>query len=363
MRLFTFAVVLLAIAGCSQPQPETTKDAVRPVKMYQVPQANEVQMRKFPAQVQAAEQSALAFRVAGELLQLPVHAGREVRRGELLARLDPVNYRIAVDDRKARYQLATSQFQRIKDLFAQQQVSQSRFDQVKAELEIAKAALDAARTDLSYTYLKAPFSGVVGEVYVDNHQPVAAGKPVVMLQVRNQLEVRLQVPEYLMANIEAAPEKANGVMYQPEVEFEVLPGKRFRAQYKEHTAQADKGTASYTVTLTLPRPPSLNLLPGMSASVHVDLNQVLSNRHHQILIPASAVFQHEHQAEGSSQASVWVIKADMTISQRSIEVGELTQQGIEVRSGLQPGEQILAAGVHQAREGMRVRPWIQERGL
>lgn len=360
-RIFPVSVLvtLLSLSACKQPEEKQTDPVIHPVKIFRVPQANDILMRKFPAQVQSAEQAALAFRVPGELLALPATAGQEVKRGALLARLDPKNYQIAVDDRKARFHLAKSQFQRLKDLFNQNQVSQAQFDQANAELEIAKAALDAARTDLSYTYLKAPFSGVVGDVYADNHQPVAAGKAVVMLQARDQLEVRLQLPENIMANIA----RNTGSVYQPQVEFDALPGKRFLTQYKEHTAQADRATGSFTVTLTLSRPPSLNLLPGMSASVHVDLNQVLSSRHTQVLIPASSVYQNDHQPQGSSQASVWIVNADMSLSSRQIEVGELTQQGVEVISGLQPGEQILAAGVHQAHEGLLVRPWVQERGL
>lgn len=363
MRYPLMLLLTLFITACGQVEDNQQEPQVRPVKIYQVPQANEVLMRKFPAQVQAAEQAALAFRLSGELLQLPVHAGQQVKRGELLARLDPVNYQIAVDDRKARFDLATQHFRRIEDLYRQQQVSESQYDRAKAELDIAQAALNAAKTDLQYTALTAPFSGVIGEVYVDNHQPIAAGSPVAMLQIQNQLEVRLQLPENLMANISDNTDQDSSNLYQPEVEFEALPGKRFLATYKEHTAQADRATGSYTVTLTLPRPPSLNLLPGMSASVHVDLNQVLSNIKSQILIPASALYQDQELELGSNQASVWTIKPDMTLAKRNIEVGQLTQQGIEVLSGLQPGEQILAAGVHQASEGMRVRPWIQERGL
>ncbi|WP_419810281.1 efflux RND transporter periplasmic adaptor subunit [Bacterioplanoides sp.] len=365
MRYAFLLLLALATTACDQTVEEQQEVQIRPVKIYQVPQANEVFLRKFPAQVQAAEQSALAFRLSGELLELPVHAGQDVKRGDLLARLDPVNYQIAVDDRQARFDLATLNFKRIKDLYRQKQISESQYDRAKAELDIAKAALEAAQTDLQYTALKAPFTGVIGDVYVDNHQPIAAGSPVAMLQIQNQLEVRLQLPENLMANI--AP-NVDGVtntqdLYQPEVEFEALPGNRYLASYKEHTAQADKATGSFTVTLTLPRPPSLNLLPGMSASVHVDLNQVLSNAHTQILIPAGAVFQHQDQSIGSNEASVWVVQADMTLTRRAIEMGELTQQGMEVMSGLQTGEQILAAGVHHASEGMRVRPWVQERGL
>jgi RND family efflux transporter MFP subunit len=361
MRLLHLLLIPISMTlmACSQDVPEESREAIRPVKIFQVQSTDASMLRKFPAQVHSAERAELAFRVTGELQRLPVTAGQEVRRGDLLALLDPRDYQILVDDRKARYLLAKSQFQRTNDLFKRQQVSKAQFDQATAELEISKAALAAARSDLSYTQLKAPFSGQVSQLYVDNHQPVSAGQKVMMLQVRDQLEVRMQIPESLMANIATD----NGHIYQPEVEFEAIPGQRFLASYKEHNAQADAATGSFTVTLIVARPPALNLLPGMSASVHVDLNKVLSNKRSVVTIPSQAVFQTETQEEGSSNAQVWVVQPDMMLIARTIKVGRLTHSGIEVVEGLQSGEKIVAAGVHQAHEGMLVRPWVQERGL
>lgn len=361
MRLLHLLLIpiSLTLMACAQEVPEEVREAIRPVKIFQVQSSDASMMRKFPAQVHSAERAELAFRVAGELQRLPVTAGQEVRVGDLLAVLDPRDYQILVDDRKARYLLAKSQFQRTNDLFKRQQVSKAQFDQATAELDISNAALAAARSDLSYTQLKAPFSGQVSQRYVDNHQPVSAGQKVMMLQVRNQLEVKMQIPESLMANLATDSEQK----YQPEVEFEAIPGQRFLASYKEHNAQADAATGSFTVTLMLARPPALNLLPGMSASVHVDLNKVLSNKVSSVIIPSQAAFQTNTQAEGSSNAQVWVVKPDMMLVARTIKVGRLTQSGIEVIEGLQAGEKIVAAGVHQAHEGMQVRPWVQERGL
>ena len=361
MRYLTLVLVSFSLlSACSNEEPLKDTDVIRPVKIFQVHSGEESMLRKFPAQVHSAERAELAFRVAGELQSLPAMAGKDVRRGTVLATLDPSDYQILVNDRKARQQLAQSQFQRIKDLFERQQVSKAQYDQSKAELDISNAALTAARTDLSYTKLKAPFSGQISQVYVDNHQPVAAGKMVMMLQVRDQLEVRMQLPESLMANMAESKGDDN---YQPEVEFEAIPGKRFLSRYKEHNAQADAATGSFTVTLTLARPENLNLLPGMSASVHVDLNKVLSQKSFVVTVPSQAVFQGELQQEGSSQAQVWVVNDDMTLSPRSVTVGKLTPSGIEILSGLQAGEKLVAAGVHQAHEGMKVRPWVQERGL
>ncbi len=361
MRLLHLLIIPISmiLMACSQNTEEEGRDAIRPVKIFQVQSTDAGMMRKFPAQVHSAERAELAFRVSGELQRLPVTAGKQVRRGDLLALLDPTDYQILVDDRKARQLLAQSQFQRTNDLFKRQQVSQAQLDQATAELEISNAALAAARSDLSYTQLKAPFSGQISQVYIDNHQPVAAGQKVMMLQVRDQLEVKMQIPESLMANIAAD----DGSNYQPEVEFEAIPGQRFLASYKEHNAQADAGTGSFTVTLIVTRPPALNLLPGMSASVHVDLNRILSNKVSHVIVPSQAVFQTNEQAEGSSDAQVWVVKPDMMLVARKVKVGPLTHSGIEVVEGLQAGEKIVAAGVHQAHEGMHVRPWVQERGL
>ncbi len=359
-KLLLLPLAALMLSGCDQPPQQTIdSDQARPAKLYHVPNPGEQLLRRFPAKVQAAEQAELAFRVAGELQSLPAKPGQAVDRGDVLASLDPSDYRIKVNDRRARYQLAKAQFDRIEGLFRQQQVSQSQFDQAKAELDISSAALQAAETDLSYTVLKAPFKGEIAQVYTENHQPVAAGRTVILLQARDQLEIKIQVPENLMARLTESKHTAS---YQPEVEFEAMPEQRFMASYKEHTAQADPATGSFTTTLTLPRPPGLNLLPGMSASVYVDLNQVLSDQPTVLMVPSSAVLQHASQDDGS-EASVWVVSADMTLVQRDVEIGRITSQGIEILSGLQPRETILAAGVHQATAGMRVRPWVRERGL
>lgn len=350
---------LTFLTACSEQEAPVDENAeVRPVKIFRVQSSDDTLLRKFPARVHSAERAELAFRVPGELQKLPVTSGSEVRAGSVLAALDASDYKIALNDRKARYQLAEAQFNRMKGLRDKSQVSQAQFDQALAELDISKAALAAARTDLSYTKLKAPFSGVVAEVFVDNHQPVAAGQTVVMLQVPDQLDIRMEVPENIMVRI--AQDRKD---YQPEVEFEALPGKRFHARYKEHNAQADTATGSFTVSLTLPRPPELNLLPGMSASVYVDLNQILTDSTQSVMIPVQAVMQTADQTEGSSDAQVWIVNPDMTLSARKVTVGKIAQNGIEIQQGLQSGEQVLAAGVHQAREGMRVRPWVQERGL
>lgn len=352
---------MLLLSGCGSEQadaPAAITDTPRPARIVEVSSGADALLRRFPGKVAAAEEVQLAFRVPGELQTLPALAGQQVAKGAVLATLDPSDYQLAVNERQARYQLASSQFDRIDNLYQKNQVSRAQYDQSKAELDIAKAAYDSATTDLSYTTLKAPFAGIVADKYTDNHQSVAAGTPILKLQARGQLVVVIQVPEQLMIQLSRSDNQ-----YHPEVEFDALPGQRFDAAYKQHNTEADPATGSYQIQLQLPRPEGLNPLPGMSASVYADLSKVLSVSSKALVIPVEAVFQSAQQQEGSQQASVWLVNSSNQLELREIVTGKITQAGIEVVSGLEAGDRILAAGVNTAQAGMSVRPWQQERGL
>ena len=359
LTAFPLTLLLIGLTGCQQDVAPVVRDnPVRPARIFEVVSPSDATWHRFPGKVEAAEQAALSFRVPGELQELSVHAGMEVTKGTVLAKLDPSDYQLRVDERQARYNLASSQFERINNLYSKRQVSKSHFDQAKAELDISRTALASAKTDFSYTTLKAPFSGTVAELMIENHQTVAAGMPVLQLQTRDQLEISIQVPETIMANI-----SSDSRPYQPEVEFDALPGERFLSDYKEHNTQADAATGSYQVVLTLKRPEKLNVLPGMSASVYADLSQILAVHQSEVTVPSSAVFQAAEQTEGTSQSNVWLIDAENTLKLQEVTTGQLTSSGVQILSGLKPGDRILAAGVHQASEGMKVKPWTQERGL
>ena len=96
------------LTACSSDEVVEVIEGVRPVKIYQVHSAEAIMMRKFPAKVHSAERAELAFRVPGELQSLPAKAGTDGKRGTVLATLDPSEYQIQLNDRKARYQLAQS---------------------------------------------------------------------------------------------------------------------------------------------------------------------------------------------------------------------------------------------------------------
>lgn len=355
LSLLSVIALSVLLTACSESAPTAKDNAVpaRPVKWITVADPAGKRLRQFPAVLEASEVAQLTFRVSGELKQLPVHAGSHVQQGELVAKLDPTDYQLVVDQAKARYQLASSQYQRSKNLVAQGLMSEAQFDEVSSQLAVAKSNYETAQANLRYSELRAPFSGTIAHLYVENYENIQAKQPIATLQISDAIDVSIQVPENLFAKVSRQPD------YQPVVIFDAAPDQHFSASLKEWDTQADPATNTYKVVLTMAKPEDLNVLPGMSATVVVDLRKVIQNSDQAIVIPASAVFS---PTDGGKHY-VWRVTANNTVDKVAVEVGPMSNEGIEIRAGLNPGDKVVIAGVHQLQNGQQVREWTRERGL
>ncbi|MEO2268540.1 efflux RND transporter periplasmic adaptor subunit [Pseudoalteromonas sp. YIC-656] len=347
-----------SIFGCSEQQEQAVEPPpVRPVKLLTVGQSDESIMRSFPAEVVAHQGSYLGFRVNGELIEFPVLAGAEVEKGQLLAKLDPEDFQLQYDERKARYDLAQSQLQRIQALFDKKIASQAELDQAVANARVAESAFNIAKTNLENSELRAPFAGTVAKVFVKNFENIQAKQNILRLETRDLMDVEIQVPEKLVARVDKE------TLYQPTVVFDGFPDKSYKLTIKEYDTQADPATLTYKVVFSLPVPEDFNLLAGMTGHVYIDISKITKNVKPWHKLPAEAVFSDPEQ-DTTNNSFVWVYDPQMgLVSKRAVEVGQLHKNGIEVRSGIESGEQIVAAGVHYLKEGMKVRPWQKERGL
>ncbi|MDP2716018.1 efflux RND transporter periplasmic adaptor subunit [Rheinheimera sp.] len=349
---------LLLLSACSEPESQTTELLVRPVKLHLVGADAAAAVRQFPAVVEPTERANLTFRVSGKLVQLIARPGQAVQKGELLARLDDTDFKLKLDQARARFELAQTQFARAEQLVAQKLVSQAVFDESKAQLQVAQADLSTAETALSYTRLEAPFAGNISRLLVENHENVAAQQAIMELQVRDQVDVVIQVPEDVISNVR------KDFDYQPEVVFDSHPLQRYRARIREWDTRADPATNSFKVVFTMPTPTEFNVLSGMTANVIAEVSKINAAYVDALFIPASAIFMPDDTALASQQSYVWVYNADSgVVTKRAVTVSSLTSAGAAVTAGLNAGEQVVSAGVQQLKEGQQVRPWVRERGL
>ncbi len=351
-RVFGYATLVIALSamvfagGCGEKAQEEAAPVVRPVKTMKIGGVMAGRLT-FPGRVQASQRVNLSFRVSGPLVEFPVNEGQEIETGQLLARIDPRDYRIALDEARAAYEKAESDYQRYQRLYEREAVPLSDLDFYLAQRDVAKARLDNAKVNLSDTYLKAPFSGRVGEKYVENYEEVTSLQNILSLHDITHIEIVIDVPEYIMASVKAQREVRLIAV------FESAAGQEYPLEFLESSAQADRQTQTYRVTLTMPQPEELRILPGMTAQVKVfGLVAGVDEASSDFIVPAQAVF-----AGDDGTQHVWIVNEDMTVHRREVKVGRVTGEGdIRIHSGLSAGEMIATSGVTQLHEGMKVLP-------
>ncbi len=347
---FILPAIVIALSSCEQSVEEPVAEKIRPVKTIVIGDPGIGGERRLPGRIESARRVELAFRVAGTLKELPVKEGDEVAAGAVIAQLDDADFKTAFDDRNAVFTRTSADYQRAQELVKDGFISRVDFDKVESDFKSAKAALRQARLDLSYTTLKAPFSGSVAQRYVQNFEEVKAKQPVIALRDLNLLDVKFNVPENLVIRLTEEGVDEEVTVVPVYAVFDAAPDKRFWLSYKEAATRADPATQTFEVTYTLPAPDELEVLPGMTATVTIDLTRYLDSGS-AFTVPVAAVV-----ADPGLAPKVWVVDPDtMTVSSREVEVGMMEGNVIRILSGLNGGERIVTAGAPFLVEDMKVR--------
>ncbi|MEZ9524339.1 efflux RND transporter periplasmic adaptor subunit [Enterovibrio norvegicus] len=342
-RTLTIAFISLSLIACSE-EPPVPEPEARPAKMMTVSIGDGDINRTFSGTVEADDQAVLAFRVSGEITDMPALAGIDVVAGDVLAELDKDEYGLLLAKAKASYRLSKVQYDRAVKLKKTNVISEQDFDSAKSSLSEAKAGLDLAQSNFDYTTLKAPYSGTISLRVKERNEFVGAMEPVMHIQTKDVINVSFQLPERLFQYFNSESELQS---HQPLISFDTYPGSSFPATLKEVDTEADTTTASYRITVTLPRPDNVNVLPGMAAQVTATLPGASQN-----IIPDTAI-----ENDGDSTL-VWRVGEDGKVSKVSVSL-----ENNKLVGGLESGDTIVINGINSLDEGMVVYPWVKERGL
>lgn len=340
------------LSGCAEKQPPQTEAVVRPVKTMVVAGADASGLRSFPARIAAAARADLAFRLPGTVQELPIKEADRLQKGDLVARLDPTDYQIVVDDKQATFDKARKNFERGEKLIESGAISRVDFDRLEAEFKNARAALKTATQELAYTELRAPFDGMIATREVERFEEVLAKQTIAILQNIEMLEVKFDAPESIIRGIRAGGDDAEKMArdnIQVFASFEGQPGVKHPLVFKEIATKADAKTQTFEVTYLMKQWEQGTVLPGMTATVTMDLSDYI-DRLMTFTVPVSAVV-----GDYKLDPRVWTVdEASMTASPRQVKVGRLVGHGIEVTEGLEPGARIVTAGTPFLVEGMQV---------
>jgi len=342
--LILFSALLVACGEADQSVPEPAKP--RWVRTLTLGESNSGAWQEFPGKVEAAKVAVLAFRVSGELAELSALEGDEVKRDQLVARLDDKDQKIRLRARKAEYEQAFGDFERGQSLINSGGISRSDFQRLEATASTAKSSFEAAERDLDATQLRAPFDGFIAVRHVENFEEISALEAIYTLQDVSTLSVKVDVPESVM--IRARRDQDVEVT----AFFDAIPERRFPLELNEVATRASDGTNTFEVTFEFPNTRDFNILPGMSVTVRVETPTLFASSG-TLFVPAQAVL-----ADGKgAYAFVAVAQGDgqATVEQRRVIVGQVTGAGLEILSGLMAGDRLITAGMSKLHDGMSVR--------
>jgi RND family efflux transporter MFP subunit len=325
------AAVLLAACGqeSSTPPPPPVL-----VKTHLVSQGVTSAGRAHSGEVRARHETSLAFRIGGKMLERKVDVGAAVKAGQLLARLDPADVRLAAEQAEAQRALAVAEAQRYRDLHAKHFVSAAALEAKETALATAKAQAGMARNQAAYASLSADHGGVVAAVLAEPGQVVNAGQPVLRIARDGEREVAIAVPE------------ADMIALKPGMTAEISlwsGGRTYQGRLRELSPAADPATRTYAARVSI-LDADAGLALGMTASVRFSAEPSPA-----LVVPLATLFQ---QGE---KFAVWIVGSDSTVSLKPVTVAGYTDAGAKIAAGLQPGERIVAAGVHKLAAGQKVR--------
>ena len=346
LALFSSAALLLT--ACSKPAP--TIEPVRAVRVMTVSQSVTTEGLTYAGEVRARMESRLGFRVAGKLVRRQVDVGQRVAAGQVLAQLDVQDYQLAQEGARAQWTAATTQrdlamadLKRFKELREQGFISGAELERREAALKAAQAQLDQAQAQLgsqtnltAYTQLKADVSGVVTAVDAEPGQVLAAGTPVVRVAQEGAKDVVFAVPEDKLAAVKLG----SVVALQQWGSDRVVTG-----QIRELAASAEPVTRTFMVKASLEKGVDWPL----GATAYVNLQTPERAALNAIKLPTSALWL------DGKQSAVWVLETgSMAVRAQHVQVDTADGNDAVITAGLQPGMQVVSAGVHVLSPGQKV---------
>ena len=349
-HLIPLLIGAAALTSC-QEQEETIREPVRPALFVIARQTPAVALR-LTGTVQPKIESQLGFRVLGRMIARNVQVGDLVKRGDVVAAIDPLALELAVRAAQSevsnaqaqlRYAIATDTRQRaLAEARTGTQAARDEAEQARksatANLAKAEANLNKAEEQLSYTQLRAEFDGVVTATSAEVGQIVSAGQAVVTVARPEDRDAVVDAP------LAGTQQLETGMSF--EVTLQLDPAIRANGVVREIAPQADTATRTQRVKIGLADPPEAFRLGSVITA------SAIVSKEEQIRLPASAVLLDK------GSASVWRIDPETkTVSRQPVKVkGEIVAgETVWVSEGVRPGDRIVIAGIHTLKDGQAVR--------
>ncbi len=343
---FLYSILLgLIIVSCGEKKTEKSITPIA-VKVLNITQNNGVDGRseKFPGIIKPIKTSNISFQVAGDITNLPVSLGDYVKKGQLIAAIDPSLYQAQFNANKAQVNLAKENFERINNVFQKGSIAEIRMLEAKSNYEQAQSALNAASKNLNHTNLTAPFNGYISHKFMESGHVASPGMPVVELIDLSNVQAIISLSDQEVNHYKTGSEAS---IYVPTL------NQTFSGTLTEIAVQSESRTPVYTAKITVNNPDFL-LKPGMTCTNVIE-NTANKATTQNFKLPVDVV-----SLTNEGQNFVYVVNTKNNKAQRKIvEIGKLYNDGIEIKSGLTKGDKVIISGYHKLTNNTPVKILMQ----
>lgn len=308
-----------------------------PVEVAEVNLQSMADMFKGVGTIEAIEEITVVSEIDATVISLPFEEGRQIRKGQLIAKLDDSQLTAEVLRTEALYEQSKSVYNRVKKIVDQNAGTLQGLDDALAEMKVAEANVKLANARLDKTKITAPFDGMIGARKVSVGSFLRSGQAITELANLNEIRISFSAPERFLAQLK----RGAGVIVSSPVypEYEV----KGRIIAIEPVVDSETRTARVVAQV---QNPGHKFYPGMSANVSVVLNE----RPEALTVPNEAVFA------AGNQSFVFVVNPDSSVKQVAITTGLQLADVLEVTGGLEKGMMVVRAGHQKLFEGAKVMP-------
>ncbi|CAN1602017.1 efflux RND transporter periplasmic adaptor subunit [Pseudomonas mediterranea] len=357
---------VLSLSACDKASPPTD-EAPRPTVAIETVEARPLSISsELSGRIAAPRIAEVRARVPGVVLQRVYREGSDVKKGDVLFRIDPAPFKADLDSAEAALRKAEAnafqarlQAQRYARLIEDNAISAQDYDnaraaarQTAADVAANKAAVERARLNLGYATVTAPIAGRIGRALVTEGALVGQNEttPLALIQQLNPIHADLTQSTRELNELRRAlragqlqqvgQDQAKATLIQDDGSLYPLPGKLLFTDIS-----VDPGTGQITLRSEFPNP-DLDLLPG--SFVRVRLEQAVDRQG--ISVPQRAI-----QRDSAGTAQVLLVDAELQVSLQPVELGGVQDNRWIVTHGLKPGDRIVVEGLQHARPGEKVR--------
>lgn len=360
MKIFKYIFYFVAVAGIlnsCKGKEEKKEEIFRPVRFQVVGKTGTLTERSFNGVAIASEETELSFRSSGIITVLNAKVGKVVKKGDLIAKLDNVQANLAYEQAVSKLNsaqsgmnTAKSSLERTRLLYEKGSASLSDYEAAKNSFQSALDQYESAKrnksiqqSQINYGFIYAPTNGVIAVSNNDVNENVSAGQVIAVLNSGEGVNVEVGLPESIVNQVE--------LRMSAKVEFSALEAGEFDASVIEIAPILDANASTFPVELEILNP-NTNIKPGMIAKVTFTFGNTGKEESNLIIVPVKAVGE---DGEGNF---VFVIESSDdvtgTVKKQHIKIGELTNEGFSVASGLEEGQKIATAGLQTLLDGQKV---------